>query len=500
MSCLFYSGRIFAITFFSLVLGEVWEKSVRALFLLLMAIVPSVTHAAFQEIWSGYQKSSRQQLRQLDMELVRNQLNLGLSQNAWALNLSGNFEDSYLDSLFSFQAQRTISDSFVLQLSRPTFRYGTFSLEHTQSRVDISNWETSFFATSAQNILYEVRTGLNYSYQVLGRAMPLKEEIAAAQFSQGEAQNSLEQEQEYLEFFRAYLGAKLQFFLSQLNLEFEKRALERVDIATRRFKDGLSRQVEVLQAKSSLAARKREVQSSKANLKQNLATIESVLGFVIPEEVLKSVEWNFHAKSFWLEKLEKKKNKQLLSIQANIELAFKELERFEDERSHRLTLNAGYIANAYTEGLDQSYTEAWNRPRNDTKQISLVYSVPLGGDFSRSEKQKLVLEKKRNRLQKKQLEDDLRVKEDVLVTQLGYFEQSYEQAKQQVSLALKTIDEQNKLYLRGLVSIDDVIRSEEELLQSRSALYQAHYEQEMALSELSFVYGSVKNLLNIYAD
>ncbi len=199
-------------------------KTPISLFIALM--LPSKASAVFQEIWKGYKVSTIAQLRQLEFESTKNALDVSLSSNAWAFELSAGYDDTFLDSLFSFNAQRTISNSYGIKVSKPTFRYGTFSFEHTQTRVDISNWNTNLFSTTNVEQLYEAKNSLTYSYDILGRELPLKEETALAKSFSDEAQNSLEEQEERAEFFKAYLAAKLQVYRARLAEEFLKRAQE----------------------------------------------------------------------------------------------------------------------------------------------------------------------------------------------------------------------------------------------------------------------------------
>lgn len=458
-------------------------------------------HAVFQQIWKGYKTSSVELIRDLETAAVKNALDVSLSENAWRFDLSGSAEDSHPDALFSFNAQRTITNSYGLKLTRQTFNYGSFTLEHTQTRVDISNWTDTFFTTTAVDQLYEARNTLTYSYDIIGRSMPLREESAQARHSFESAQNSLEREQEYIDFYRAYLAAKLQVYRSRLAEEFRSRATRLKNVIYKRYKDGLSREAEYLQAKNSELAQKREVDKAASALKEAVAVIENILGRQIPKEYFAMLSWDFKSFAQWSKQIPNNDNKSLKAMEERIKLVMVDLERFENDRGHRLSFNASYSANAFSEDIDDSiYQGDFISPANDVKQVSLVYSIPLGMDYDRAEREKLFIDRKRTQLQKNQLVDELELREKVLSTQIKRYESAFSHASEQVEVAARRVKLQSRLYLRGLGTFDENIRAEQELLDAKSSLYQILYEYDSILGSYAFLNGSVESLLNSYTD
>ncbi len=458
------------------------------------------SYAVFQTIYTGYKTSTVYKSRTLEEEAAFNALDVDLSQNSWNLSLSSEFEDAFLDSLFSFQAQRTISQSYGLKISKNTFRYGSFSLEHSQSHVDISDWDISSFSSTTRDSLFEVRNSLVYSYDIIGNESVLLEEVARNEFEFNKKNNDLLRSQENLEFFKAYLNAKLQVFLNKLSKEFKERAQERSKLIFKRYKDGLSREVEYLQARSSELNSLQELEKSESSLKESVAVIENIIGRDIPQKYFIALKWDFKNLQSWIAEIPKRENLERESLKANIALTLKLLEQFEKQRSSKLTFSASYTTNAYTDSLSKSFEESTDSPRNDAKSLSLVYTIPFGSDFSRSKKEKLILDKRRTELKQLKLMDELKLREKVLMTQLEKFSKAYEYTVSQVSVSERRVVLQNRLYLKGLGSFDEVIRSEEELLGARSSLYSVLFEYETLLGEYAFLNGSLNSLLEIYQD
>ena len=86
------------------------------------------------------------------------------------------------------------------------------------------------------------------------------------------------------------------------------------------------------------------------------------------------------------------------------------------------------------------------------------------------------------------------------MTQLEKFAKAYQYTVGQVDVSERRVVLQNSLYLKGIGSFDEVIRSEEELLNARSSLYRVLFDYETALGEYAFLNGSIKPLLKAYQD
>lgn len=469
--------------------------------LIVLIFVSYSAHAVFQKIWKGYKTSSIEQLRQVETAAVNNALDVSLSQNAWALELEGLYDDSFLDALFAFNAQRTITEQAAIKLTKPTFNFGTLSYEIRQAKYDISFWTATGFASSDADLLYETRNTITYSYDLIGRTQPLKEEFAQAQFGADKAQNDLDREQEYLDFYKAYMAAKLQVYRTRLAEEFRDRAARLRAAIYKRYKDGLSREAEYLQAKNSELSQEIEVEKAKASLKESVAVIETILGFPIPQKYFDELQWDFKKFADWKSEVPESKSKRMLALDARIKLVEKDLERFEDSRGHKLTLSASYVTNSFNEDLETSYYQGdIITPSNDSKSVALNYSIPLGMDYDKAEKERLFIDKKRSEIQKLRLKDELELTHKVLITKIQRYESAYRIGSKQVDVASRRVDQQAKLYLRGLGTFDETIRAEQELLNAKSALYQTLYEYDISLGDYSFLNGNVEKLLNYYRD
>lgn len=455
--------------------------------------------AAFQEIWQGYQTSYVNEIRKIETQNVENNLDYFLSNNPWQLKLSYEYDDTFLDALFSFQAQKTIKDTKTIALEKNTFRFGNFSFNLRQTRYDISEWNTNA-GNFDGNEVYETRGTFLYTFDILKNIGALEEKKIIQNNIVQKSENSAAQDKEYLDFFKAYLNAKLSVFTHELALEMKKRARTRLNKINRRVKDGLSRKVESYQAQSSLLKQDQEVFKAKSTLKENVAVVELVLRKDIPEEYFKVLKWEYFPFEHWGKFIGKNVNYELKTLEERIRLMDIESERLSKERGHSLLFKASYVSNSFDEDRSSSFREATNSPENDSKVIGLEYTIPFGSSYSSSNLSKMKIDKKRAEYQMLNLKDKIEMNIEVLTHNIDKFQKAYELAIKQVGLTKKIMNEQNKLYLRGLATFDDVIRSEESYINATLDEKKILHTYENLIVDFAYYNGSIVDLFERYKD
>ena len=92
-------------------------------YIFLFLWVPLSSQAVFQQLYQRYKQSN--QVQALSKGLEINTVDLEFSKNRleWHLDSSGNHTDSFLQALFAFQSNRTITDTFSVALNKQTFKY-----------------------------------------------------------------------------------------------------------------------------------------------------------------------------------------------------------------------------------------------------------------------------------------------------------------------------------------------------------------------------------------
>ena len=109
----------------------------------------------FQELYQGFKNSKDIALAKTDAKLLTTSAELKESQYAWDFTVSLNDSDSFVESLRSFNSQRTKSRTMLMGVSKDTFDFGTFGVSYQETLYDISSWESSALSSFSLEELLE---------------------------------------------------------------------------------------------------------------------------------------------------------------------------------------------------------------------------------------------------------------------------------------------------------------------------------------------------------
>lgn len=453
--------------------------------------------AVFQKIWKGYQVSNLNQSNHLDQKINEANFLFDTNKFDWKLEITPEHDSTYLDSLFSFQANKTIKNSISFGLSKPTYEWGTFSIKHIQTNYDLSDWPKSTEdQADEQN---ETKNIISYSYDFLDRSLDNEYELASLNKVKGDAQSKLTVDKGYFDFFTVYLQAKLQVYSVKLTKEFVKRSQKRVSQISKRVSDGLSRKVELLQAKSSLLNQQEALETSRSSLKQNLALLENVIGRKIEESYFSELTWKNKSFDYWKKHISTQEHYSYEVLRKSLEYSTKMLEKIANTNGYKLLLNASYISNDIDDNSSKSLSNSLNGER-DSKNLSLNFVIPLGGSKSDGLKAKYAYQKKKNELDLLTKKSELSAKKDALLEQIGFLDRATKLSAQKVGISKKVLSEQNRLYLRGQASFEEVIRAEESYINAELSEKRIFAEYENLIANYAFFNNSIKAILDIYQD
>lgn len=456
--------------------------------------------AVFQDIWKGYQASKVNISRQMDSNINEQNFKFELNKFDWQLFVTPSYDSTFLDALFSFQSRHTITSGVTYGVTKNSYQYGTFSLQQEVQTYDLSNWENDSFLQSLPGTsLYETRNTLSYSYDFLDKSNDLDFELTHINHKLGDLEAKQGVEQGYFDFFNVYIQAKLQVYIVKLTSEFVKESKKRLEQIQKRFKDGLSREVELLQAKSNLLNQKEALEKARSSLKQNLAIIENLVGFKIKDEYFSDLSWKFNGFSFWKSFIKEDKNLNLEILKKRLELTEKNLEKINEQNGHKLTLRANYITNAIDSDTSDSLSNSFKGDRF-SQNVSITWTMPLGVEKNKALVKRNFLQKKKNELDLLSLKDEVEVKKSALLEQIQYLETAGKIASSKIDLNKQTLKEQNKLYLRGQSSFEEVIRAEEAYINVRLSEKRLLAEYELLIANYAYLNSSTKSLLDNYQD
>lgn len=465
----------------------------------LLLVLPLKSFAVFQKIWKGYQVSNFNQSQHLDLKINEANYNFEINKYDWQLQITPQYDNSFRDALFDFQSLNTTTNSLTYGFVKPTYKWGTFSFTQTQLQYDLSQWTASRRATLDSDIKYEVQNNISYTYDFLDKSSDKDFEIAEIKNERGKTQAKLNIDKGYFDFFTVYLQAKFQVFAVELNKEFVKRAQKRVNQVSKRVKDGLSRKVELDQARSSLLNQKETLESSRSSLKQNLAILENIIGKKIEESYFASITWDRKEFNFWNSYIKQTKHYSLEVLEESLKASEKALEKISHETGYKLLLSANYSTNDIDQDAQESFNNSFTGQRF-SRQVSLNFVVPLGGDKRKGLRQKFMFQKKKNEFDILTKKDELNAKKEALLQQVSYLEKATSFSKEKVRLSQRILNEQNRLYLRGQASFEEVIRAEENYINAELSEKRLLAEYETLIANYAFFNNSIKDVLDVYQD
>lgn len=473
----------------------------KLIFLSLIFINFGAEASLFQKIYSGYQDSDRLKEIELNEKFTELDYVIGAEQYDWTLGANYEYRDSFLEALFNFNAQPTITDTVGFTLQRPTYRYGTFSFTNTQTAYNLSEWDASFLTNLPSDRLFESRNVLKYEYDFLNQTSQVDWEIVKIQNEANRAQDRLRTDQDHFDFFKAYVTAKHKIQLHKLYKEFEKRARDRVNQISRRVKDGLSRRVDLDQARLSLYNQQETIVNNKSELRLAVATIEDIVGFSLPEADYKYVNWSFKSsKKNYNFLLDQPKFIEVESLTAQNELAEANVKKVDETSGQSLKLNLSYTKNVFEEQSSEAYQQVFGPGDRDEKIVSVNYTYPLGRTKRNAVKEKLTLQRNKTLLNLKNRKGDLQVQHRVLLENIERFESAINLADKKIRVARRVVKENKRLYLRGQITFEEELRAEETLINARLSRVNSLLAHENALSELAMITGEIKPFLRDYKD
>lgn len=469
------------------------------LFILLL-IYPVSAFAVFQQIYERYKTSDYLKEILIQEKIIEQDYQLGINKYEWDLGIQAGAGDSFLASLYSFQTQKTLSQAYGLNLTRSSFGAGTLSLSHSQTRYDLTHWANNNLASMDSDVFFESRNSITYTYELLNQAQELDWTKVVAQNELDKANYNIAIQQAYYEFFMTYITAKAQTLLDRLYKEAEKDAGKRVSVMNRRLRDGLGRKYELMQARLSLLSQKETTIRNFNDLNESVKIIENIIGIKFTEEDFNKIYWTTKKKSDFNFVLSPNNFIELDKVKKTSELSEVNLRQYQETLSQQLSFSIGYTKNSMNPNANTAIEKSFGNSKYDEKVISLNYSIPLGTGKTDAQKRKLLLQRNQNNLREKNKKSELKVQAESLQESIDKYVEALGLAKQKIKAAESSLKEHQKLYPRGQVSFEEMINSEQMLINAKISQTNMLLLYEQSLAKLAFMSGKMIPFLNQYQD
>lgn len=478
-------------------------KSYSFVFSLIFLLSQSSAKAeVFQRLYEGFKKSDQIEEVSFEKELKLNILDIEFNQFDWKLDLTGNYLDSNLQSLFSFQSQQTISTTYQIGLSKSSYKYGTFSISHAQTSYDLSKWSDSSSTLSSfdSDKVYESKNSLQYTYEILNEFRKVEEREIQTKRILEEVSQDINIDQSHYDFFVTYLNAKVRILQDQLTRDSKRRAQQRVKLLRRRVKDGLSRTVDLNSARLAVLNQDENLLKNEALLREKLAILEDIMKMPFPASEYEKVKWSFKRQDKFPYLFTNSLYPELERMEVLNKISALNLIKLDAKQSHSLVLDLGYSINAVNTDRSESISDAMGSGNNDEKSITLKYSIPIGFETSSLTKTQKELESKRNRLRLKNTRSEFSVLSNVLSENIKRYSKAVTILDKKIALSNTIMKENQSLYRKGKVSFEEALRSEENLILTKLERINMYALYEGAMGRKAFLEGKIQMFLMEYRD
>lgn len=414
------------------------------------------------------------------------------SSKSASLNWGSNYNNNSLESYSAFAAQFAGGafrlpiemQTHGLTLSKDFSWGGSLSFENTVNQIEAEGTQKIFGFTQGLTFTQDIgRDFLGQNYRLQGEALESALKASASQ-SQGEIEQSL------LTLIQKYYSASLYKSMVKLQKEAQKRAERRLALIKRRVRDGLREKVDLIQARISLLRAQESVKSAKQNLISNLESIAtSVHRPVAQEDIIGFTENNFKTHS--IIKGDVGNNLGLQALTFQVEALGQTLKTKDNDLLPEINFQASIKNNNYDPNMGRGLSGGTFGKPNDELAVGVNVVWPFGNKPQKVEETRARVKFETAKLKKDRLEINIAQIEKSIRDQIKVLEDNLESSKNRLKLAQSALDEYSVLYERGRADLDQLIASEETLIQTQISHVQYQSQREQLTYQLSYIYGKL---------
>ncbi len=428
-------------------------------------------HCSLKDLVKEYlQENMNIKSNELDSQSASYNLGITQAQNDWMLSAALSHEEEEGVGFFSFNQVNTRTEYATVGISKDNFWGGEFSLKQEIYKYDLREWSS----TPAVGVSpYETVTTISYAQDLganfFGLEYRTDEQITETTAKVTQVNLSIQNQNLLYDFLTNYLNAKLDKTLVDLNEESLKRAQKRRAVIAKRVRDRLSKTVDLYQSQIAEYSQEETLLSQKRSLSQNLNQLSSDLHRKIMETELTSYDLiNPPLSEKTQGKLER--SLDLQSLQEKLVLAKLSLKKAKRGYYPSITLTGSYSTDSLQANFNEAYSRGAFGSGAEVGSISLAVSFPLGMRQVRSEVAQEQLDLQKNEYLLKKTKTNLTNSLFNLESRISLLKTQIDISKKKRLLAQKALQEQNRLYYLGKKDLEEVIRSEETLIDTEIKL------------------------------
>jgi outer membrane protein len=456
-----------------------------------LAIVPHMAAASLQQLATEFlerntivvEAKSKIMLAQLDIDAWD-------SSKTTSVNWVSNYNNNSLESYSAFAAQFA-GGAFRLPIEMHThgvtlakdFTWGgNLSFENTFNQIQADGTQKIYGFT--QGLTFKQNIGRDF----FGQNYNLEGEALASSLKASSSQSQSEIDESLIVLIQNYYSASLNKSMVELQSEAEKRALRRLDLIKRRVRDGLREKVDLIQARISLLRAQENIKTAKQNLISNIESLStSVHRSVDESDIISFTEKKF--KSHQISKGNIDENAGLKALEFQVAALEKSLKTQSNNLLPEMNFEASLKNNNYDPRLGDGISGGTFGKPNDEIAVGFNIVWPFGSKPQKVEETKARVKYETAKLKKERLAINVKQIEKSIKDQILVLEENLKSSNSRLKLAQSALKEYTSLYERGRTDLDQLITSEETLIQTQISHVQYQSQREQLSYQLSFLYG-----------
>jgi len=412
---------------------------------------------------------------------------------AWKIITGASIVENDLDASTSVNTSAGKVDSYGLEIQKPWWWGGSLSLKNDFRKVAVNPKVLAIFGGSNAQV-YEFAQTLSYSQDIgkniLGR--DYKEQILAANLKLSRAKIQSNQQVEDLIFslYQVYIKARLSRTLLDLQEEALTRATKRKQLIARRVRDGLSNKAELYQVQIAEISQEEQLRIEDGQLKSQLFELKRLLRDRVETETI----GNLNLGDIDVPKKTDDfiyKNRDMATIEKDIELSHSTLRRLRFSSWPEMSLALKYKTNDYDKDSNEAISNGNFGGDKFEKTIAFNLTWPLGNEENKIQKGLSTISLASQIKKRDDLQNRILTTEKELQTQVGILSRNINSSRQRIGLAQVALREYNKLYELGRATLDQVIRAEEDLIQTQRKLSDYLSQKRILVASLAKLYGEL---------
>ncbi|MGK0367737.1 MAG: outer membrane protein [Thermoproteota archaeon] len=472
---------------------------ITVIFTFITFAVSEYSHASFKNLREEFLKRNYDlKIAKLDKKSFKNTFDNYSTQYDWGISLGLGYDDDKPAALFPFQQVQTIDQYISLGTSKSFKWGGDLTISQTIIKYDLSNWSSPPF-DDGTGVEYELSYTQDIGKDFFGRNSKLSIENNDYQFQYNMKQVEQSRQSAFMDFYLSYLRSKLEKTILSLTEQALDRAEKRINSVQKRYSDGLSRKIDLLQAKVSYKTQKENKLKSINSQNETYFKLSKIMNRKIEAQEIKSFKLDV-LKSHNAVNGSVLENIKLKSLNDLKKMAENSLRIAENNLKPDIQLTTSYTMNSISEEASDSFSDAVPGGDNYEKSISLAITYPFGNKIQKINKSQKSISLNKQKLLLEKYKNELNHQDQSIQERLKFLSEKMAISHEKRDLAQQAIKEQNRLYKIGKSDLDPVIKLEELLIQTEVSLANNLFAYEALLVEDAFLKGKVLELINTYSE